>query len=55
VKQRKKATTQLAPKILQQLGVALAQMRRLLGDHLELVRDLKELAAGRRQVRRGRT
>jgi hypothetical protein len=30
------------------------QLRRLLGDHLELVRNLGELAARRRQVRRGR-
>jgi hypothetical protein len=54
-KQRKTATTRLTLKVLRQLGVALTQLRCLLGDHLELVRDLREQAAGRRQVRPGRT
>jgi hypothetical protein len=40
--------------IPRQLGIVVAQLRRLLGDHLELVRNLGELAARRRQVRRGR-
>jgi hypothetical protein len=53
MRQRKKATTRLTLKVLRQLGVALAQPRRLLRDHLKLVGDLRELAAGRRQVYRG--
>jgi hypothetical protein len=40
--------TRLNLKILRQLGVAVAQLRRLLGDHLELVHDLGELVAGHR-------
>jgi hypothetical protein len=50
-KRRRKVTTRLTIKILRQISVALAQLHRLLRDHLELVRDLGELAARRRQVR----
>jgi hypothetical protein len=46
-------TTRLTLKILQQLGVVVPQLRCLLRDHLELVCDLGELAAGRRQACRG--
>jgi hypothetical protein len=47
-KRRKKTTTRLTLEVLQQLGIALAQPCRLLGDLLKLVGDLGELAAGRR-------
>jgi hypothetical protein len=44
----------LTIKILQQLRICVAQLRRLLGDHLELVRDLGRLATCVPQVCRGR-
>jgi hypothetical protein len=53
-KQRKKVTTRLTVKVLRQLGIVVPQLRRFLGDHLELVRNLGELAARGRQVRGGR-
>jgi hypothetical protein len=47
-------TMPLTIKILQQLRICVAQLRRLLGDHLELVRDLGRLATCVPQVCRGR-
>jgi hypothetical protein len=44
----------LTIKILRQLDVGVPKLLRLLGYHLELVRNLGELAVCRRQVRRGR-
>jgi hypothetical protein len=44
----RKASARLTLKIFRQLGVALAQPRRLLGDLLKLFGDLGELAAGHR-------
>jgi hypothetical protein len=43
------------PQDPRQLDIVVAQLHCLLGDHLELVYDLGELAARRRQVRRGCT
>jgi hypothetical protein len=52
-RQGEEGTVQLTVKIQRQLGVGVTKSRLLLGEHLELVGDLGELAARRRQVRRG--
>jgi hypothetical protein len=49
-RQGEEGIVQLTVKILRQLGIGVTKSRRLLGGHLELVGDLGELAARRRQV-----
>jgi hypothetical protein len=53
-KQGKKGAARLTLKILRQLSIVVTQLRCLLGDQLELARDLGERVARGHQVRRGR-